>query len=255
MPEYLTFSEVRERWNCGEVELKKLVLGRQLVASYFFSSEVAKVVKRFRSEEHGGTTIWIPELVQREELKDNSDLPPHKLVWVNGFQYLVYPWKTGPITGWFSFLSPLRDFREDVGGECYWYSPKSKPSGLSMEEVISGGALMLSEVERYERLQDGGGSSATPSAHMAKNSACEAPAAVPVPSAPAPAKPVPVVSKSAAQRQEERWQACIDAGLTMPIDTYTHLPRGVGRVAKALKITRQALGQDLNAHRERLFGK
>ena len=63
----------------------------------------------------------------------------------------------------------------------------------------------------------------------------------------------PVASQE--QRQADRWQLCIDAGLTMPTDTYSHFPRGIGRVAKGLKITRQALQQDLNAHRERLFGK
>ena len=57
------------------------------------------------------------------------------------------------------------------------------------------------------------------------------------------------------QRQAYRWQLCIDAGLTMPEDTYSHLPRGIGKVAESLGITRQALQQDLNAHRERLFGK
>lgn len=81
------------------------------------------------------------------------------------------------------------------------------------------------------------------------------PPAVPVPSLSAPAKPVPVVAESAAQRQARRWQMCIDAGLTMPTDTYAHLPRGVGRIANALKISRQALTQDLDAHRERHFRK
>ena len=63
----------------------------------------------------------------------------------------------------------------------------------------------------------------------------------------------PVAPKE--QRQADRWQLCIDAGLSMPKDTYSYFPRGIGKVAAALKITRQALQQDLNAHRERLFGK
>lgn len=64
---------------------------------------------------------------------------------------------------------------------------------------------------------------------------------------------VPVAPRE--QRQADRWQMCIDAGLPMPTDTYSHLPRGIGKIAEALKITRQALQQDLNAHRERLFGR
>lgn len=57
------------------------------------------------------------------------------------------------------------------------------------------------------------------------------------------------------QRQDERWQMCIAAGLPMPMDTYAHLPRGIGRVAESIGITRQALRQDLNAYRERKFSK
>ena len=72
---------------------------------------------------------------------------------------------------------------------------------------------------------------------------------------PQAATPVPVVEGSAEQRQARRWQMCIDKELTMPTDTYAQLPRGIKEIAKAENITRQALAQDLNAHRERLFGK
>jgi len=61
--------------------------------------------------------------------------------------------------------------------------------------------------------------------------------------------------QSAQDRQAHRWQLCIDAGLKMPQDTYASYPRGIRAVADRLRITRQALAQDLNAHRERLFGK
>lgn len=76
-------------------------------------------------------------------------------------------------------------------------------------------------------------------------------------SAPEPqaATPAPVVAGSAEQRQARRWQMCLDAGLPMPQDTYAQLPRGINAIAKAERITRQALAQDLNAHRERLFGR
>ena len=74
-------------------------------------------------------------------------------------------------------------------------------------------------------------------------------------STPQAATPAPVVAGGAEQRQARRWQMCIDKGLTMPTDTYAQLPRGIKEIAKAENITRQALAQDLNAHRERLFGK
>lgn len=57
------------------------------------------------------------------------------------------------------------------------------------------------------------------------------------------------------QRQADRWRLCIDAGLTMPKDTYTQFPRGIREIAKTLGISRQALAEDLNKHRERLFGR
>ena len=66
---------------------------------------------------------------------------------------------------------------------------------------------------------------------------------------------VPVMGENAEQRQARRWQMCLDAGLSMPQDTYAQLPRGINEIAKAEGITRQALAQDLNAYRERLFGK
>ena len=59
----------------------------------------------------------------------------------------------------------------------------------------------------------------------------------------------------AQKRQEIRWQACVDDGLAMPTDTYAQFPRGIGKVAKKLGIQRQSLADDLNAYRNRVFGK
>jgi hypothetical protein len=68
--------------------------------------------------------------------------------------------------------------------------------------------------------------------------------------APAPEPKTP----TAEQRQTDRWKACTDAGLQMPTDTYKSYPRGIGAVAKKLGIARQSLKEDLDKHRERLFG-
>ena len=57
------------------------------------------------------------------------------------------------------------------------------------------------------------------------------------------------------QRQTERWEICVSEGLSMPSDTYAQFPRGIGKVAKRLGITRQSLREDLNKYRERKFGK
>ncbi len=60
--------------------------------------------------------------------------------------------------------------------------------------------------------------------------------------------------ETAEQRQKRRYQACVDAGLKMPSDDYAHLPRGIGKLAKAEGITRPAFAQDIKAHIRRLNG-
>jgi hypothetical protein len=71
-----------------------------------------------------------------------------------------------------------------------------------------------------------------------------------------PFKPAPQTAPApiALERQETRWRACVDAGLTMPTDTYAGYPRGIGKVAKSLGIERQSLCDDLDKYRERKFG-
>jgi hypothetical protein len=59
----------------------------------------------------------------------------------------------------------------------------------------------------------------------------------------------------AKKRQAERWQACLDAGLNMPNDTYSQYPKGFGKVAESFGIKRQSLRDDLNKYRERKFSK
>lgn len=61
--------------------------------------------------------------------------------------------------------------------------------------------------------------------------------------------------ETAAERQARRYQACIDAGLTMPDNDFAVLPRGVGRLAKQEGITRQSFAQDVKTHINRLNGR
>ena len=65
----------------------------------------------------------------------------------------------------------------------------------------------------------------------------------------------PVLPESKEQRQARFYQTCIDAGLKMPNDTYGHLPRGVGALAKRAGISRQAFSEDVKAHIGRMNGK
>lgn len=52
-------------------------------------------------------------------------------------------------------------------------------------------------------------------------------------------------TKSPEQRQAERYQMIIDEGLVPPRDTYGHMPRGVGKIARRLGITTQAFSEDV----------
>lgn len=72
---------------------------------------------------------------------------------------------------------------------------------------------------------------------------------------PAPAAKSPGASKkdAAIKRQDERWKMCVDAGLSMPKDSYAQYPRGIGGVAQQLGIATQSLSEDLNKYRERNF--
>jgi hypothetical protein len=179
-PEYLTFAEVQERINCTENDLRRWVLRRMVVASYYFTEDVAKIVERFNREDRDGSTIWVPQLKRKAaQLDDEPNAYPYELEWISGFFYLVYPHQKGPLTGSFYLLSTDRDFSEVLGGECYHYSPRSKPGGLSMDEVVKNGAFMATEVERLVQMlhvgekQTDPGAGARPTTHAEKLAAAK----------------------------------------------------------------------------------
>lgn len=58
--------------------------------------------------------------------------------------------------------------------------------------------------------------------------------------------------ESTEQRQKRRYEACINAGLAIETqNTYAHLPRGVGKLAKAEGISNAAFNKDVKRHIER----
>jgi hypothetical protein len=61
--------------------------------------------------------------------------------------------------------------------------------------------------------------------------------------------------ESQEQRQARRYRQCVAAGLPMPSNDYAALPRGIGALAKAEGITRQAFSEDVKAHINRLQKK
>ncbi len=69
---------------------------------------------------------------------------------------------------------------------------------------------------------------------------------------PEPVQAMQVEMETPEQRQERRYQMCIDAGLKMPDNDYATLPRGVGELAKREGITRPAFTEDVKKHINRL---
>jgi len=54
------------------------------------------------------------------------------------------------------------------------------------------------------------------------------------------------------QRQDRRLQACINAGLVMPKNSFGRLPKGVDKVAELEGVTRQAFSSEVKAALERM---
>lgn len=64
--------------------------------------------------------------------------------------------------------------------------------------------------------------------------------------APSPALPLGVETQEA--RQKRRYEMCISAGLQMPSDDYSHLPTGVGALARSENISTAAFSKDVKAY-------
>ena len=134
-------------------------------------------------------------------------------------------------------------------GHCSIADSRKSLGQFEAEELIKIRAARI-EKEAEAAASEAYAGAAARGAGKARPPVFEAPALAPEPQAEAPA-----VGESQEQRQARRYQACIAAGLTMPTDDYSHLPRGVGRLAKAEGITRQAFAEDVKAHIRRLNGR
>lgn len=70
-----------------------------------------------------------------------------------------------------------------------------------------------------------------------------------------PVAPKPEAAETAEERQEKRYQFCLDRGLKFPSSHIGRMPKGIGEAAEALGIARQTLTDDLKAHIERMNDK
>lgn len=54
-------------------------------------------------------------------------------------------------------------------------------------------------------------------------------------------------------RDRDNYQACVDAGLSMPTEPLKPMPRGIGKVAMQLGIKRQTLTESVSKHIDRMY--
>ena len=64
-----------------------------------------------------------------------------------------------------------------------------------------------------------------------------------------------VPEETAAEMGARHWQACLDAGLEMPTDTYAQYPRGITRIAQREGVKRQTFAKRLDAYRAEKFSR
>jgi hypothetical protein len=51
-----------------------------------------------------------------------------------------------------------------------------------------------------------------------------------------------------AERRARRYKLCLDAGLVMPTNDYSPMPRGIGAIAEKERVRRQTFVADMRAH-------
>ena len=114
--------------------------------------------------------------------------------------------------------------------ECRQLVPRVRASGTPMDYALPGCAVSVKDLQQF--LTDNQINvelSITPDAALAK--------------------------ESAAVMGARHWQACLDAGLAMPTDTYAQFPRGIAQIAQRESIKRQTFAKRLNAYREEKFSQ
>jgi len=62
-------------------------------------------------------------------------------------------------------------------------------------------------------------------------------------------------TETQAERRQRRYQMCVDAGMEMPTNDYSRLPKGIGLLADKEGVTRQAFSRDVKAHINWIFAR
>ena len=144
-----TIPELIERWQCTENDIRRAIIDGQLVPSFRLVNSAPKV--KFQKETTEGETYWVPKIAHFDE-----DKKP-KLFDIYGYYYLLHP---EFITTTFSaldcnffYFSKDRNHAQGTAEKNICFSlmdSKQLKDGISMDQVLKDGMVLLEEVERVE---------------------------------------------------------------------------------------------------------
>jgi len=134
---------------------------------------------------------------------------------------VLFPWQVGQL--WLSgeTLARHTERHDEIEGEYQWFT---EPVRVTREQVRIKAATLEKILTIWRKEQP----------------------------APATDTATPAPAETREQRQDRRLQACINAGLVMPKNSFGRLPKGVDKVAELEGVTRQAFSSEVKAALERM---
>lgn len=146
--DFLTFEELRNRWDIDERNLRRLIVTEKLIPSFLVNEYLHKV--RFEIGENLG---WKPIPLVRDNIENNRN----DLFFAYGFYYLKHPFLTSSLDCLFYFFSDDKNHQKGGGehNQCFHvstYSDNPYSRGIPLDVVLVHGVVMMEEVEHYERM-------------------------------------------------------------------------------------------------------
>lgn len=143
---WLTFSELIQRWQCTELDLVCLILDRELVPSYRISDE-CRVYEVSSGSDENGEHVFLDAACK--VMEGRKTLTVDEVIQsFNGFYYLMQPVDITGTDGSFRFASKMRECSE-IGDQCFCLRDP-----LSVSDVIKNGVVMFPEVVAFEEIHE-----------------------------------------------------------------------------------------------------
>ena len=155
---WITFSELIQRWHCTELDVVHLLIEGKLVPSYHFSGDFS--VFEVRTEGDGEDThVYVDGVSGFTKRGEVDQVFEH----VHGFGYLMQPKRLAATEGEFHFFSDSRLC--NIGDRCYHI-----PDPLSVSDVINNGVVTAVEIAMFEEAHCKGKQSEKPLGTTERNS-------------------------------------------------------------------------------------